>query len=230
MAAVTPHHPRGGAGRGGASPPSQRQPTSPLHSQTPHVREPVPFDAAELAAGCALNEGFQLLHSQLIGVPTTLRALLAVARRRKWTEGMPTTNAAGLASLKKKLLLVPPLLAEWHGGPSLAAAQLLCAQARQLFAGIPLTRRFLRARSLAFQHEAAAHATGVTSEVFGKDAPSDSQSRNTNTREQPYADREPPVHGAPHRARVSPAGHSRRGSPRSHAGWLSWVTVSRRTL
>jgi len=44
------------------------------------------LDAAELAAGCALNEGFQLLHYQLIGVPTTLRTLLAVTRRRKWTE------------------------------------------------------------------------------------------------------------------------------------------------
>jgi RNA polymerase primary sigma factor len=81
---------------------------------------------------------------------------------------MPTTNAAGLASLKKKFLLVPPLLAEWHGGPSLAAAQLLCAQARQLFAGIPLTRRFLRARSLAFQHEAAANATGLPARFLEK--------------------------------------------------------------
>ena len=119
------------------------------------------FDAAELAAGCALNEGFQLLHYQLIGVPTTLRTLLAVTRRRKWTERMPTVNAAGLESLKKKLLLVPPLLAEWHSAPSPAAARLLCAQARQLFVNIPLTRQFLRTRSLAFRHEAAAHATGL---------------------------------------------------------------------
>src|SRR4030095_2957026 len=128
------------------SPQSQRQhvPSSP--TTTPHAREPMFFDAAELAAGCALNEGFQLLHSQLIGVPTTLRTLLAITRGRKWTERMPTVNAAGLESLKKKLLLAPPLLAEWHSDPSLAAAQFLCAQARQLFAGIPLSRRFLRAR------------------------------------------------------------------------------------
>jgi RNA polymerase sigma factor (sigma-70 family) len=120
----------------------------------------VPFDAAELAAGCALSEGFQGLHYHP-GVPTTIRAVFAVARRRKWTEGMPTATADGMQSLKKKLLLVPPLLAEWQRCPSLAAAQLLCAQARQLFEGIPLTRRFLRARSLAFQHEAAANTTGL---------------------------------------------------------------------
>jgi hypothetical protein len=146
MAAATPHHPGGGAGRGGAAPPSQRQHARPAHPPAVHVPEPVAFDAAELAAGCALNAGFQVLHSQLIGLPTTLRTLLAVARRRKWTDGMPTSKAAGLESLKKKLVLVPPLLTEWQSAPSLAAARLLCAQARQLFVDIPLTRQFLRSR------------------------------------------------------------------------------------
>lgn len=161
MAAATPHHPGGGAGSGGSPSSSEAQRSLPARARASHPREPVFFDAAELAAGCALNEGFQLLHYQLIGVPTTLRALLAVARRHTWTEGMPTVNATGLDSLKKKLLLVPPLLAEWQSGPSLAAARLLCAQARQLFAGVALTRRFLRARSQAFQQEAADNLTGI---------------------------------------------------------------------
>ena len=166
MAAATPHDPGGGAGSGGSPLSSASQCSRLVRARAAHTQEPVFFDAAELAAGCALNEGFQLLHYQLIGLPTTLRTLLAVARRHKWTEGMPTVNAPGLDSLKKKLLLVPPLLAEWQSGPSLAAARLLCAQARQLFAGIPLTRRFLRARSLAFQQEAVAHTTGVPTQFL----------------------------------------------------------------
>ncbi len=161
MAAVTPHHPWGGAGSGGSIQKSQRQQPLPPHPTTPHARGPVPFDAAELAAGCALSAGFQSLFYHLIGVPTTLRVFLAVAQRRKWTQGMPTTGAAGMEALKKKLVLVPPLLVEWQSAPRLVAAQLLCAQARQLFAGIPLSRRFLRARSVAFQQEAAANTTGV---------------------------------------------------------------------
>lgn len=160
MAGVTPHSPWGGAGRGGSTAKSQRN-QPPSHATAPHAREPVPLDAAELAAGCALSEGFQVLHYHLTGLPTTLRAVLAVARHRKWTEGLPTANAEGMALLKKKLLLVPPLLVEWQSCPSLAAAQLLCGQARQLFENIPLTRRFLRARSQAFQHEAAANAIGL---------------------------------------------------------------------
>lgn len=125
------------------------------------ARAPLPPDPAELAAGCALSEGFRCLHTQLLGLPTTLRALLAVAERRKLAAIVPASASLLVTALTQKLLLVPPLLAEWQFPHSLAPAQLLCAQARQLLAGIPFTRQFLRARSRAFHAAVAAGTTDL---------------------------------------------------------------------
>lgn len=165
MAQATPHTQWGGEGTGGST--TTRHPR-PLRggAAAPQAREAMPYDAAELAAGCALSDGFRFLHYHLIGVPTTLRALLSLAQRRKLTEVVPTSASALVATLKQKLIVVPPLLAEWQTPHSLASAQLLCAQARQLLEGIPFTRRFLRARSLAFHEEVAAGTTGLPSELL----------------------------------------------------------------
>jgi len=115
-------------------------------------------DAAELAAGRALNEGFRLLQYQLAGVPLTLRALLGwVERGKVATILTPAAMALG-ATLTRKLTLVPSLLVEWQGAPSLTRACILRAQARRLLADVPFTRPFLRAQSRAF-HEAVAAGT-----------------------------------------------------------------------
>jgi hypothetical protein len=115
---------------------------------------PAPYDTAELAAGCALSEGFRLLHYQLTGLPTTLRALRGWDQRGKVAAIVAPTAAARVALVMRKLTLVPPFLAEWQTSPSLPTAQLLCAQARHLFADVPFTRQFLRTQSRVF-HDAA---------------------------------------------------------------------------
>lgn len=159
--AQAPSHTRGGGdGTGGSSttprPRPARGETAPARA-----RAPLPPDPAELAAGCALSDGFRCLHTQLLGLPTTLRALLAVAERRKLPDIVPASASTLLATLAQKLVVVPPLLAEWRSPQSLASAQLLCAQARQLLEGIPFTRQFLRARSRAFHESATAGTTGL---------------------------------------------------------------------
>ena len=153
MAAASPQPPQRDSRRTGtsATPPSQPSPTD-LHASTAVT------DAEELAAGCALNEGFALLQSQLIGVPTTLRALLHWAERGKVATIVSSTAAAPLAVILRKLTLLPPVLAEWESCPSPPAAQVLCAQARHLLAEVPFTRQFLRTQSRAF-HEAVAAGT-----------------------------------------------------------------------
>lgn len=127
--------------------------------KTAPTREPRSMDPAEFAAGCAIAAGFRDLHLQLIGLPTTLRALLAVAARGKLATIVPVAAASQVATLAHTLELVPPLLEEWQAPQSHDSAPLLCTHARQLLEGIPLTRQFLRARQLAF-HEAV--ATGTT--------------------------------------------------------------------
>ena len=161
MAAATPHTPREGAGRGRSTPTSQPR-TDATHSS---VREPVPYDAAELAAGCALSEGFRLLHYQLTGLPTTLRALRGWDQRGKVAAIVAPTAAARIAPVMRKLALVPPLLAEWQTSPSLPTAQILCAQARHLFADVPFTRQFLRMQSRAFHAAVVAGTTELPVEL-----------------------------------------------------------------
>lgn len=160
MAQATLYTRWGGEGTGGAT--STRR-ARPVHGETApsRARAPLPYDAAELAAGCAISEGFRGLHAQLIGLPTTLRALLSLAQRRKLTDVVPAAASTLVTALTQKLLLVPPLLAEWQSPQSLASAQLLCAQARHLLEGIPVTRQFLRARSRAFHETVAAGTTGL---------------------------------------------------------------------
>ena len=154
MAAASPHPPQREGRRTGDSttPPPQTPPTD-LHDGTTLA------DAAELAAGCALNEGFALLQSQLIGVPTTLRALLHWAERGKVATIVSSTATARVAVILRKLTLLPPLLAEWESRPSLPTAQVLCAQARHLLADVPFTRQFLRTQSRAFHEAVVADTT-----------------------------------------------------------------------
>lgn len=131
-----------------------RADTAPTRTHAPRSTDP-----AELAAGCAIAAGFRDLHRQLIGLPTTLRALLALAERRKLASIVPAAAASQVATLTHKLHLVPPLLQEWQAPQSLASAQLLCTQARQLLEEIPVTRQFLRARYQAFQEAVRAGTT-----------------------------------------------------------------------
>lgn len=134
--------------------PRARTDTAPTRAHAPRSTDP-----AELAAGCAIAAGFRDLHRQLIGLPTTLRALLTLAERRKLASIVPAGDTSQVATLAHHVLLVPPLLREWQAPQSLDAAQLLCTQARQLLAEIPVTRQFLRARFHAFQEAVTAGTT-----------------------------------------------------------------------
>jgi len=125
---------------------------------TPQLHTVPSVDAAELTAGCALNEGFRLLQYQLAGVPPTLRALLGWVERGKMATILARSAMALGATLTRKLALVPSLLVEWQGSPSLLRACILSAQARRLLADVPFTRPFLRTQSRAF-HEAVAAGT-----------------------------------------------------------------------
>lgn len=156
MAAASPHSPQREEKRtGGSPPPSPQPPPTDLSAGTAIA------DAAELAAGCALNEGFALLQSQLTGVPTTLRALVHWAERSKVATIVSSTAATQVALILRKLTLLPPLLAEWEACPSLPTAQVLCAQARHLLSEVPFTRQFLRTQSRTFHEAVAAGTTEV---------------------------------------------------------------------
>ena len=125
---------------------------------TAHITTVPSVDAAELAAGRELNEGFRLLQYQLAGVPLTLQALLeGVEHGKAATILTPAALALG-ATLTRKLALVRSVLGEWQGAPSLTQACILRAHARRLLADVPFTRPFLRTQSRAF-HEAVAAGT-----------------------------------------------------------------------
>ena len=128
-------------------------------------RSAAPPNTAELTAGCALSEGFGVLQFQLIGLPITLRAVLERAQRGKVASILSPTAATRVATITGKLALVPPLLAEWQQSPSLPTAQVLCAQARRLFADVPFTRQFLRTQSRAFHTAVAAGTTELPVEL-----------------------------------------------------------------
>ena len=78
---------------------------------TAHITTVPSVDAAELAAGRALNEGFRLLQYQLAGVPLTLQALLRwVERGKVATILTPAAMALG-ATLTRKLNRTT---GDWH--------------------------------------------------------------------------------------------------------------------
>ena len=160
MAAASPHPPNGDAG------PSDATLTGPSHGRTTGTHDALASAGdAELAAGCALSHGFALLHHQLTGLPTTLRAVLAYATRGKVARLVSPATAAHVMVVTQKLSRIPSLLAEWEMTPSVPTAQLLCAQARQLFADVPFTRPFLRTQSRAFQEAVAAGTTELPAAV-----------------------------------------------------------------
>jgi RNA polymerase sigma factor (sigma-70 family) len=156
MTAASSHSLRQGSERGGS------MHTTDAEAQAGEAEQrAVPPNAAELAAGCALSEGFGMLQFQLIGLPATLRAVLEQEQRGKLTAILSTTVTNHVATVTGKLALVPPLLAEWQQFPSLPSAQLLCAQARRLLADVPFTRPFLRGQSRAFHEAVTAGPTEV---------------------------------------------------------------------
>ncbi len=156
MAAASPHSPKGDAGHGD----STLIASSRVHTTGPDTAWASAGDA-ELAAGCALSHGFALLHHQLTGLPTTLRAVLDYAKRGKVATIVSPATAARVTTVTQKLSCVPPLLAEWQLSPSLPTAEVLCVQARHLFADVAFTRLFLRTQSRAFHNGVVAGTTAL---------------------------------------------------------------------
>lgn len=136
-------------------------PTGTQPGPTPQIHTGALCEGEELRAGCTLSAGFGRLHHQLTGLPTVLQAVVACAERGKLVTILSPRAPTAVATVTHKLGRVPPLLAEWHTGPSLATAHVLCAQARQLFAHVPFTRQFLRAQSRVFHDAVTAGTTGL---------------------------------------------------------------------
>ena len=131
---------------------AQRQPAR-SHSR------PLAFpthDSEEAKAGCDILEGYHLLQNQLIGLPTTLLLLLALAQQGKLDEALAAGPPAPAPGLEQRLVVLKALLQEWDTPQGMTHARLLRAQARSALGDIQLTRRFLRAASDAFKKAASA--------------------------------------------------------------------------